>query len=106
MGGLLAAIGVTVAAIDPYCGSSLHVQVGAIALLFDIGAVLSRRAATAIPLSLLKLTAVLAGLFLVVSCAPPPVDWAPVFPNGTAFGLLLGSAVPSVLGAMLLRWAR
>jgi hypothetical protein len=106
-GALMTLVAVVLMAVSPYCGGSLLAQVGGIALLFDVGAlVMQRGSGGAIPLSLLKLFAVGTTVMLLVSCAPPPFGTSPLIPQGIAQSILLLSPLPSILGAVMLRSSR
>ena len=107
LGASMTLVAVLMAAISPYCGSSLHVQIGALALVFDVGGlVMQRGSGGAIPLSLLKLFAVGTTAMLLVSCAPPPFGSSSLIPQGIAQSILLLSPLPSILGALMLRFGR
>src|SRR5213593_1249553 len=104
--GLLGAVlGVGFVLLAPRCGSAAWTQAGAVGIVFDLLAVRVRRGSAAIPSSLLKLVVVGGSVMVGYSCAyvvtpPPPV------PADLGIAVLLGSIVPSVVGAILLRFAR
>jgi hypothetical protein len=91
--------------IAPFCGSVIYATAGALGAGLDVIAVTTRRRNAAVAISIAKLPVVLAPILAFVSCgyvvlpSPPiPVDLGP--------SLLFASAVPSIIGALLVRFAR
>ena len=106
LGALMALAGVVLAAFSNYCGSGLHLQVGAAAVALDVGALLARRSLVALPLALAKGAVLFLGLATLLSCAPFVPDPPPLVPQGIAFAVLMASILPSITGAIMLRFAR
>lgn len=88
------------------CGGGIYAAAAFVAIGLDGMALFVKpRNDGAIAMSILKVIVILFGVSALVSCAyvagPPPF-----LPVGTGPSLLLASAAPSLLGAILLRVAR
>jgi hypothetical protein len=107
LGGLAVISAILLMVVSPYCGSTAHIILGVAAFAVDLGAIQTPRARIAILGSLAKAVVVFTSILLLVSCAAPPVGLPPpLVPQGFGQSVLLWSAVPSILGALMRSSAR
>jgi hypothetical protein len=102
---LAAALGAGATVIAPFCASSVWTGAGALGAGLDLASLRMRRRYPMLLFAMLKAVIVVAPILVLVMCAavrlPPP----PISPDiGPA--LILGSAIPSFVGALLWRPAR
>lgn len=96
LGALGALLAVVLFAMQAFpCGGDDRVLFAIAAVAIDLGALKARHWSTAAALSILKPLVVLSMLGYMSTCPP-----------GTGFSILLASALPSVVGAFMLRFGR
>ena len=88
-----------------YCMGSIYVVVGIIAVFTDFIAVWTAPSRAAIAATLVKPLAFFGAGMILISCRPIDLP-EPVIPTWLGPTLVLGSSIPSILGAVLQRKAR